>query len=151
VRRLNASLTQSGRDDRYVTFVATVLDLSSFTMTLVNAGHMPPLRRRAGRAEVDEVGEPAVGLPLAVMDKPYEQMVVPLEPGDAMLLYTDGVTEARNPAGELYGVERLRAALRCGPEDVEGLGQAILADVTRFAAGRPQSDDLTIVCFGRDK
>ncbi len=96
------------------------------------------------------LGEEIVGLPLAGIDRPYEEVVVALEPGDLVLLYTDGVTEARNPAGEWYGVERLRAAVREAPATVEGLGAAVLENVRRFAAERPQSDDLTIVCFGRE-
>ena len=150
LRQLNAALTQPGADDRFITFLAMVLDLKTYGVTLVNAGHMPPLRRRAGRADVEEVGDAIVGLPLGVMDKPYEQMTFPLERGDLFLLYTDGVTEARNPRNDQYGLDRLRQVMAAGPTDPEGLGAAVLADVRRFAAGRPQGDDLTIVCFGRD-
>ena len=150
MRRLNNVLTQKGSEDRFVTFVAAILDLKSYQLTLVNAGHMPPLRRRRGKPGVEEVGDAVVGLPLGVMDKPYEQMTFPLEPGDQFLMYTDGVSEARNPAGDQYGLERLRAAVAGAPPDVEGLGKAVLTDVRRFAAGRPPNDDLTIVCFGRD-
>ncbi|HYT93659.1 MAG TPA: SpoIIE family protein phosphatase [Gemmataceae bacterium] len=149
VRQLNTVLTRACGEDRFVTFVVAVLDLVRFTMTVANAGHMPPLRRRAG-GSVDVLGEEIVGLPLAGIDRPYEEVVVALEPGDLVLLYTDGVTEARNPAGEWYGVERLRAAVREAPATVEGLGAAVLENVRRFAAERPQSDDLTIVCFGRE-
>jgi serine phosphatase RsbU (regulator of sigma subunit) len=131
-----------------VTFVAAVLDLASFAVTLVNAGHMPPLRRRAD-GRVDAVGEEAVGLPLAGIDRPYEEVTLALGPGESMLLYTDGVTEMRNPAGELYGPERLRAAVQAAAAEPEALGAAVLADVRRFAAGRPQGDDLTLVCVGR--
>ena len=103
----------------------------------------------AGR-QTSPLGDEIVGLPLAGIDRPYEEIVVALEPGDTILLYTDGVTEARNPAEEWYGPERLRAAMAAAPETAEGLGTAVLADVRRFAAARPQSDDLTIVGFGRD-
>ncbi len=149
IRHLSRMLTRSGTEDRFVTFLVVVLNLDDFTMTLVNAGHLAPLRRRSGRAAVAEIGDEIIGLPLAVMDKPYESLVMPLEPGDTYLLFTDGVTEARNPQGDLYGIDRLRAAVAKAPDDVESLGSAILADVRRFAAGRPQSDDLTVVCFSR--
>ncbi len=147
VRQLSATLTREGTEDRFVTFVVAVLDPADFSLTLVNAGHMPPLRRRSGG--VDDVGPESGGLPLGVMDRPYAQAVLPFEPGDTLVLYTDGVTEARNPAGKLYGAERLRAVVRGAPDDVEALGRAILDDVRSFAAGRPQNDDLTIVCFSR--
>jgi sigma-B regulation protein RsbU (phosphoserine phosphatase) len=99
---------------------------------------------------MEEVGDAIVGLPLGVIDRPYEQMTFPLEPGDLLVLFTDGVTEARNPAGDQYGPDRLRAVVAAGPKDVEAMGKAVLADVRRFAAGRLPNDDLTIVCFGRD-
>jgi serine phosphatase RsbU (regulator of sigma subunit) len=149
VRQLSAVLNRAGSEDRFITFVVAVLDLASFSMTLVNAGHMPPLRRRTGRPGVEEVGKDAIGLPLAVFDRPYDQTVVALEPGDTLVLYTDGVTEARNPAGALYGEERLQAAVQGAPPEVEALGQTLLAEVRQFAAGRPPSDDLALVCFSR--
>jgi serine phosphatase RsbU (regulator of sigma subunit) len=151
VRQLNGLLTRAGSADRFVTFVVAVLDLNTFALTLVNAGHMPPLRRRGQPAVVDDVGDEIVGIPLGVFDRPYEEQVVPLEPGDTLLLYTDGVTEARNPQDQLYGADRLREVVRSAPEGVEALGTTLLADVRRFAADRPQSDDLTIVCFGRNR
>ena len=147
MRQLNLTLTQTHNDDRFVTFVVALLDLDTFAMTLLNAGHPPPLRRR--KKIVEELGLEEVGLPLAVMDKPYDAVTLPLEPGDVVVLYTDGISEARNPRGEMYGSDRLVALLKNGPEDVTILGEAILADVRRFADSRPMSDDLTLVCFGR--
>jgi serine phosphatase RsbU (regulator of sigma subunit) len=148
VRQLNNLLTRPGSEGRFVTCVVAVLNLDDFSMTLVNAGHLPPLRRRADGV-VEEVGDAIAGLPLGVFDRPYEEMVVRLELGDTMIFYTDGVTEARNPQGELYGVDRLRQVVTNAIPDVEVLGTAILADVRRFAGDRPLGDDLTIVCFGR--
>jgi serine phosphatase RsbU (regulator of sigma subunit) len=150
MRRLNAALIETGSDDRFVTFTAAILDLETFGVTLVNAGHMPPLRRRAGRTEMEEIGDPIVGLPLGVMDKPYEQMSFVLEPGDVLFFYTDGVTEARNPGNDQYGLDRLRRTAAGAPKGAEALGAAVLEDVRRFAAGRPPNDDRTIVCVGRD-
>jgi serine phosphatase RsbU (regulator of sigma subunit) len=148
VRRLSNSMARDCGDDRFVTFLAAVIDLSTFSMTLVNAGHLAPLRRRPG-AEPELLGDAIIGLPLAVFDRPYESLAVPLERGDTLVLCTDGVTEARNAAGEFYGLDRLRKAVAGAPEDVESLGQAVLDDVQRFTGGRRQNDDLTIVCVGR--
>jgi serine phosphatase RsbU (regulator of sigma subunit) len=149
VRRLSAVLTRTGTEDRFVTCVVGVIDLSRFSLTLVNAGHLPPLRRRRGQDGVELLGEAIAGLPLAVLDRPYEELEIMLEPGDTLVLYTDGISEARAPGGELYGNERLTAVVRQAPNTPEGLGQAILADVRRFAGEGPQRDDLTLVCFGR--
>jgi serine phosphatase RsbU (regulator of sigma subunit) len=149
VRRLNVTMARALGDARFITFLVAVLDLSHFGVTVVSAGHPLPLRRRAGGA-VESVGEGAVGLPLAGFDQPYRETAVTLEPGESLVLYTDGLTEARGPGGEFYGAERLREVVRDAPADVEALGSAILADVRQFAAGRPQRDDLTLVCVGRD-
>jgi serine phosphatase RsbU (regulator of sigma subunit) len=149
VRQINQSLARTFREDRFVTFVAAVLDLDRSTLTLVNAGHLPPLVRHPGRPAAELLGDDIVGLPLAGIDQPYDEITVPLEPGDLVVLYTDGVTEARNPVGEFFGPARLRAVVEGAPPDAEAVGAAILADVKQFANGRPPHDDLTLVCFGR--
>lgn len=151
VRHLNLLLTRSGSEDRFMTFVVAVLDLDQYLLTVVNAGHLPPLLRRAGQATVEELEPELAGLPLGVMDRPYEQVQVALRPGDALVLYTDGVSEMRNRAGEMYGVERVRAAVQNAPADMEGLGTTLLTDVQRFAEQRPPGDDLTILCLGRTR
>jgi sigma-B regulation protein RsbU (phosphoserine phosphatase) len=107
------------------------------------------LRRRGHPAAVDEVGSEIVDIPLGVFDRPYEEKVIPLEVGDALLLYTDGATESRNPQDQLYGVERLQEVVRGAPEGMEALGTTVLTDIQRFASGRPQPDDLTLVGFCR--
>jgi phosphoserine phosphatase RsbU/P len=150
VRRLSNVLSQPENPERFVTFVVVVIDLNDYSMIFVNAGHVLPLRKTR-KGAVEEIGDAIVGLPLAVYDQPYEEMKLALEPGDTLVLCTDGVTEARNPRGDLFETTRLMATVRTAPDDVKQLGEAILADVTRFAAGRPQSDDLTLVCFGRLK
>jgi phosphoserine phosphatase RsbU/P len=150
VRQVNTTVTRACGDDRFITMVVGVIDLNAFTMTLVNAGHMPPLRRRKD-GRVDEIAAAQAGIPLGVFDRPYEETEVPLERGDLLVLYTDGVTEARNPQGELYGLDRMLTLLRQSPGDATGFGQALLADVRRFAAGRPPADDLTLVCVSRDE
>jgi phosphoserine phosphatase RsbU/P len=145
--QLNALLSRNASGDRFVTFVAAVIDLGSFTATLVNAGHPPLLRCRG--SGVEELGGDIAGVPLTVFNMPYEELVVPLEPGDTLLLYSDGVTEARNPRNEVYGLARLTALMGKCSQDVETLGAAIVADVRRFADSRPPSDDLTLVGVGR--
>jgi serine phosphatase RsbU (regulator of sigma subunit) len=150
VRQLNLSLSRAMGDDRFITLVVAVIDLSNLNITVVNAGHPPPLRRRIGHG-VETLGEAAAGLPLAGFDQTYEETTFPLEPGDSLILYTDGVTETRNPAGEFYGIERLHEVVRQAPDGVEPLGAAILSDVRQFAANCTARDDLTLVTFGRKR
>jgi phosphoserine phosphatase RsbU/P len=149
VRELNRALLRAHSEERFVTFALIVLDVEHSRLSLVNAGHIPPLLHRQGQGAT-EIGQEIVGLPLAVLDRPYEEMVMPFEPGDALLLCTDGVTEARNVKGDMYGAERLHQAVSQAPTDIEALGKTVLDDVRRFAGARPQNDDLTIVCVGRE-
>jgi len=92
-----------------------------------------------------------VGPPIGVVEEyPYEVDSRILEPGDTVVVVTDGVDEAMNAAGDLYTTERMVEFVRNGPANAAELGKALLADVRQHAAGHPQSDDITIMTFGRD-
>ncbi len=148
VDRINATMIRTCGDGRFVTFVVGVIDLTAFEMTWVNAGHVPPLLRRPS-GELIAIGESAAGIPLGVFDRQYEATTLPFQPGDAVLLCTDGIIEAKNAAKEMYGLERLKTLFAKSGDNVESTGAAILADVSQFAAGHPAHDDVTMVCFGR--
>jgi serine phosphatase RsbU (regulator of sigma subunit) len=119
-------------------------------MTLVNAGHMSPLIRSAD-GQVEEFHDETVGIPVGILeDYPFQVVSRMLDPGETVVVVTDGVDEAMNPQGKLYGKERVvEFVSRSSPRAAE-LGPALLADVRRHAAGRPQNDDITIMAFGRD-
>jgi phosphoserine phosphatase RsbU/P len=151
VNRINASFCSAGWDDKFVTFVLTVLDPEREEATLVNAGHMAPLLRRStGRVEPigdDEAG----GLPLGIdPDLKYNSSTLPFARGDFLTMFTDGISEAMNPDNKLYGIDRLTTALGRQAPDVASLGRLILDDVKTFVSGRAQSDDMCLVCFGRE-
>ncbi|HEX5446546.1 MAG TPA: SpoIIE family protein phosphatase, partial [Pirellulales bacterium] len=149
VEQLNQDLCAETLNYHFVTFVLLVLDPREHTLTLVNAGHLPPLRRRNGQTE--ELGGGEGGLPLGCDAKrSYSQVELPLEPGDTVMLYTDGITDAMNAQGDVYGSQRIRAAVQTAPANVEQTGQALLDDVRRFIRGRLQSDDICLVCFARE-
>ena len=149
--RLNRAFCDSAWEDRFVTMVMAVLDPRRHQVTIVNAGHLPPLWRR-GPKLVQPVAEAESGLPLGVdRDVDYLLRVLPLAPGDSLILYTDGITEAMNTAGELYGSRRLLALLDSDVDGVSQLGRHILDDVKNFVGARSQSDDMCLTCFGRAK
>ncbi len=81
----------------------------------------------------------------------YELFSTPLEEVDTLLLYTDGISEARSMADTIYGTQRLCRIMSNGPADVEALGAKVLADVEQFVAGRAQSDDVCLLTFGRER
>jgi len=150
IGKLNSALKRACEEGRFITFLGVVLDLERSTITLVNAGHLPPLLRSGTTGKVEVVGEEIVGIPLGVFDRKYEETTVELKSGDMLVLATDGITEARNPDNDLYGVDRLCTVMERSPPDADTIGKAILADVRSFAAGRPPNDDLTLIAFGRE-
>jgi sigma-B regulation protein RsbU (phosphoserine phosphatase) len=147
--QVNRHLCDRGVGGRFVTMAMTVIDPRSHEMTVVNAGHMDPLVRRASGA-IEAVGRSGAGTPLGVIGSAvYRPVVVALEPGDLVVLYTDGVTESMDRDRQPFGVDRLTAVLRAAPPGVAAAGEAILAAVRDYSAGRSQFDDITIVCFQR--
>ncbi|MBM4160325.1 MAG: hypothetical protein FJ217_04405 [Ignavibacteria bacterium] len=112
---------------------------------LCNAGHCPPLLRRSrGVKRIESTGLP-VGL---FMHSEYDVTRMTVEKGDTLLLYTDGLTEARNPSGEEYGEERLVSLLdRDGGHAPQDLLTACLKDLSDFRSTAPRADDLTILAL----
>ncbi len=151
VGRLNRDFCESGWDDRFVTMVLAVLDPRRHEVTVVNAGHLPPLLRR-GPGNVSAVADAETRLPLGVdANVDYVPCVFPLEPGESVILYTDGITEAMNGKDELYGSQRLLTLIGSDIPRIRPLGRRILDDVKQFVGFRPQSDDMCLTCFGRVK
>ncbi|QDT65431.1 SpoIIE family protein phosphatase [Calycomorphotria hydatis] len=137
-------------EGRFVTYILATIDPKTHEMVLCNGGHMTPLVRRPD-GTVEEFGEDGIGLPIGVMeDYPYETLTRTIEPGETIVIITDGVDEAMNPNGDLYTKERVVEFLKQEFDDAETLGKALLADVRKHAAGRPQNDDITIMTFGRN-
>ena len=151
VTRANNAFAQRDWADRFVTMIVAVVDPTNHRLTLVNAGHMPPLLRRAN-GEVEAVSDEQAGLPLGVLDDyEYESCELDLGPGDSLTVFTDGFSEAMNASHELYGLERLERQVRLAAVGVEELGQHVLEDVRQFVGSHPQSDDMCLACFGRSE
>ncbi len=150
VAEINASFSRHEWDDRFVTMVVAVVDPRSHTLTLVNAGHMPPMLRNAA-FEVLEIGGDEAGLPIGVIDDfEFEAYQRELEPGDFVTIFTDGFSEAMNSNRDLYSIEKLAEVIGDKSVPPLQLGEHVLGDVRRFAGDFPQSDDMCLVCFGRD-
>ncbi len=146
---INDHMCDTAVEGRFVTFVLVIVDTASHTVELANAGHMSPCIRRAD-GSIEQFNDELVGTPIGVMEEyPYESETRTLRPGDMVVIVTDGVDEAMNPEGELYGGDRMLAFVKNGPTSAEELGKALLADVRRHAKGRAQNDDITIMAFGR--
>jgi phosphoserine phosphatase RsbU/P len=131
------------RIDSFVTCILATYDPRARALQYANAGHTAILHWSAVRREVEALG--ATGLPLGVdIGIEVENAAVTLDPGDLLLFYTDGVTEATSPAGELYGDERLRSLFVAHADEQPGaIRDAILASVRSFAP--VQRDDITLI------
>lgn len=148
ISKLNAHLHANIPSNRLVTFFYAELDTATGTLRYVNAGHNPPFLLATGQPPA-RLG--ATGVVLGVVpSSTYEAMEVVLEPGDRLLLYTDGVTEAANPSDEEYGDGRLEAYVRDrGAEPGRQLLDGIVADVLRFCGVARPHDDMTLMCLDR--
>jgi sigma-B regulation protein RsbU (phosphoserine phosphatase) len=145
--RVNRALADDLEDGVFVTASLLVLDVETGNARLATAGHPAPLLRRAS----GDVSPAPVsgGLPLGVAGATvFGASSFALGPGDVAVLYTDGVTEAANQSGALFGEERMRKAVAAAPGAPDPVLRAILGAVTRFAGNEPPSDDITLVCLG---
>ena len=140
--------------ESFVTLALYRFDLEAGALTCVNAGHTPGLLLSAGQGRMLTIrGE---NLPIGVsLDEVYVEACVPIGPGDSLLIYSDGITEARNGSGEPFGQERLIAAFEAG-RNAELLPRALLDSLQQtlkgFAGGAPALDDQTalVVDWPRD-
>lgn len=144
IAELSNHLFENAKPHQFATFFYGVFEHSTSTFAFSNAGHCPTLLLRAGGGYADRLGKG--GLVLGVRrDQGYAEGTVALEPGDLMLLYTDGVTEQKDDAGEEYGEKRLISFLKAHANlPVEALQSALIDDVLAFGEGR-QDDDITTV------
>lgn len=150
VAAINDHMCSNAVEGRFVTYVLAIVDTNTHEMILVNGGHMSPMIRLPD-GTVEEFDEETVGLPIGVVEGyPFETVTRKIGPGEMVVLFTDGVDEAMNPAGDLYGLQRLRTFVKEGPPQAEAMGRTLLEDVRKHAAGRPQNDDITIMTFGRN-
>lgn len=152
LRRINASFCHGGWEDRFVSMVLCVIDGVNHTVSFCNAGHMAP-RLRLSSGVVQPVGEEQAGFILGIdADFEYQEVTVPLQPGESLTLFTDGISEAMNTGNDTYGLDRLDLCLTMSDEtDIRQLGKRILDDVQLFVGTRAQSDDICLICFGRKK
>ncbi|WP_321475332.1 SpoIIE family protein phosphatase [uncultured Paludibaculum sp.] len=146
--KLNLLVYDASPANRFATFFYGLYEPAASRLRYSSAGHNPSLLVRA-TGEHDWLKTPGVGLGMTRRAQ-YEQADVALHPGDTLVLYTDGVTEARNPQGEEFGEDRLLAALQAAPAlGAQAAADYVLEAVKAFAAGAPQHDDITLIVARR--
>ncbi len=149
IDRLNRELCKTSFT-YFITFALCVLDFQRHELTIVNAGHMPPLCRRAKTGEIEPLCPDSSCPPLGIDGSiTYREDTVQLDPGDIVLLYTDGVSEAPNAKGQRYGIDRVAAVLANGTNAINA-GERLLREMTAFSGKKEQEDDVCIVAFSRN-
>jgi sigma-B regulation protein RsbU (phosphoserine phosphatase) len=142
VSNMNKALCRRGLESRFVTLMFAHLKADG-RLTYCNAGHNPPLVFGKSGVRRLEVGGPVIGL---LEFAPFDQESVTLIPGDTVVIFSDGVSEALNTAGEEFGDPRLEAAvLDAGLVPAQALVEHIVAAVRGFTRGAVQSDDITVM------
>jgi serine phosphatase RsbU (regulator of sigma subunit) len=134
----------------FVTVFYSILDPNTGTLVYCNAGHWPPyLISAQDNGSVQKLSRTGISLGLFA-DGNFERGVVQLDPGDVLVLYTDGITEAQNAQGSFLGEERLLESVKTKlGRPVGEIQDTILADVQSFASDAPQSDDIALIVLLR--
>jgi sigma-B regulation protein RsbU (phosphoserine phosphatase) len=143
LKLLNEALQDRKLDSQYVTMLYAVWNDDNRTLQVANAGAVPPIFCRGG--EITSMR--AEGFPLGMFpEAEYEEFSVATQPGDAFVFVSDGITDAENAQGEMYGTERLCEML-CGHrhQPAGQIAEAIFSDVALFQSGQPRFDDETIL------
>lgn len=142
--RVNRFLLERTGGEQYATVIYGLIEARG-RLRVVNAGHPPWLRLRGASVE----RHPARSVPLGLLEEArYEAEEVELEAGDRLLFYTDGLTEARNARGELFGLKRLERLLASRrPADARELYGTVLAEIEEFTEGAEQADDIALLAL----
>jgi serine phosphatase RsbU (regulator of sigma subunit) len=146
--RLNRLTASNCPSNRFITFFMCMLDGAAGDMVFSNAGHNPPLLMRAnGTAEWLDEGGTVLGIMPMIR---YEQAACRLEPGDVLVIFSDGVTDASDPQGDDFGEARLAAVVaEHRHEGSVEIVQAVNRSIADFTAGTPLPDDLTLLVARR--
>jgi sigma-B regulation protein RsbU (phosphoserine phosphatase) len=143
----NTLLKRDIRKGMFVALAYTVLDPQQKTLTLSNAGQTQPILCPGDGSKPVYIDTAGDKFPLGIVKKcHYQETQVPLQLGDILVLYTDGVVEAMNDKGKLYGFERFMASIEAGRAlSANALLEKLLGDVSRYVGEAEPHDDLTIV------
>lgn len=144
---LNTQLYESTSPEKFATFFCAIYQEEAGQLHYTNAGHLPPILIRKGRAELLEVNGMVLG---AFPDQPYGRGCVQLQPGDLLAAYTDGITEPENEYGEEFGERRLTELLiRNGRRPLEELVTVVTEAAAAWGNAAEQQDDMTLLLLRR--
>jgi len=150
LRAANRRILTDTKANQFVTVFYGILDPATGTLSYCNAGHCPPIFINAqDNREVQKLIR--TGVPLGILeDETWKQEAIRFAPGDALVLYSDGVTDAQNQQGAFFGEDRLLESVRANlGHAAHDIRQAIVTDIDRFVGGMPQFDDIVVAAIVR--
>ncbi|MDR1493086.1 MAG: SpoIIE family protein phosphatase [Planctomycetaceae bacterium] len=161
MKRLNNIFCEVRWDNRFITFLLTLIDPKTHVVTMLNAGHNPPLLcdicvapelAIPDRPHVREIADNLKGLPLGVQpDAMYNQLTFELSQGQMIAIFSDGLTDAMNMEGQPFDLSRIKEFLssQTRQQSVDAIGRRLIDAIRAFSGNAPQSDDQCLVLFGR--
>ena len=149
LRQVNGDIYRDSPVDKFITSIYCNLDYESHELSYVNSGHNPPYIVRANDNRIEELDQG--GLMLGIMEEiDLPKATLSIDKGDILMLFSDGVTEATNPSGELFSEERFEQWLLDHNQlSAEEMKDALLKTLRDYADGSPQSDDITFIIVKR--
>jgi len=150
MNRVNAQLAKENQASLFVTMILGIVDTATGRMVYGQGGHNPPI---LVPAQGKPIYEPAGGMPLGVFeDAKFGERELQLKPGETLLVYTDGVTEAMNQAKDLFGEDRLEKAVTgVASLSSEKIAERVIEQVEGFVLEAERSDDITLLAIQRRK
>jgi len=151
MRRVNAQLYPDIKEDMFISMAYAVIDRRESVIRLARAGHDAPLVWRAKDKTIEAIRPPgmAVGIDSGVaFNKSTADFSLPLDPGDCLVFYTDGVTEALDAEGEEFGMDAMKRAIQASaPEGAAAIVRRVAEDVRAFIGDHPLHDDITLIAI----
>lgn len=151
LKKVNRQLYPDIREDMFISMAYLVLDHANATVTLSRAGHDAPLFYRSATRELTPIKPPGLVLGIdsgGVFDRITGDVDVRLEKDDCLILYTDGITEALDTAGDEYGIERTMESIRSSAsEGASAVITRLIDDLRKFVGATPQNDDITLIAI----
>ncbi len=152
LQKVNRQLYPDIKEDMFISMAYLILDHARSGVVLARAGHDAPLLYKHASQTVEKLKPPGMVVGIdsgSVFDRITNDFTVPLERGDCLLLYTDGVTEALDSAGDEFGVERMTESVRARADgsSAQAIISSVIDDVRNFAGTTPQHDDITLIAI----
>jgi sigma-B regulation protein RsbU (phosphoserine phosphatase) len=148
---VNRQLYPDIKEDMFISMAYLVLDHKSDSVTLARAGHDAPLLYRHAKQTVETIKPPGMALGIdsgSVFDRITNDLAIPLERDDCLVLYTDGVTEALDSKSDEFGFERMTQSVRASAADgASAILSRLIDDLRDFVGATPQNDDITLIAI----